>query len=85
MELALAFAWERFGTPPRPGGMYDQPMALLRRITAALNTYDSMTAYRRQEATKDGLTSAWMESHKAVQATYERILGLRIEAMKHEQ
>jgi len=45
-ELLIAFDWIRFHTPPRAGGLADQPLLLLHRIRTALNTYENVKAYR---------------------------------------
>lgn len=49
-ELVLGWQWTRFGTPPKAGGLEDQRAGEIDRITAALNTYDAMNAWKRAKA-----------------------------------
>jgi len=38
--------WQNFHTPPIAGGMFDQPIQLMKEIRLALMAYNTINAYR---------------------------------------
>ena len=44
-ELSLAFKAEQWGTLPEPGGLRDQRIGELDRMTVVLNTYKAVKGY----------------------------------------
>ena len=46
-ELELAWQARTWGIPPEPGGLRDQRAGELRKMTAALNTYNAFRAWRQ--------------------------------------
>ncbi len=52
-ELGLAWQLQRWRALPEPGGLFDQPLALMRRAGAALYAYEAFTARNNaQKSTK---------------------------------
>lgn len=56
-ELVLAWQCQTWGTLPEPGGIRDQRIGELERMTACLNAYDAMR--------KRALSKNWVELAKS--------------------
>lgn len=48
-ELEIWFDWQTFNTPYYPGGLADQPYALMRRIRVSRNVYEAIRAWRESK------------------------------------
>jgi len=73
-ELSLAFKAEQWGVLPEPGGLRDQRIGELERMTAALKAYRAMKGYKD---CKSGDWSAWRENNPKAWNIYLYILELR--------
>ncbi len=74
-ELSLAFKAEQWGTLPEPGGLRDQRIGELDRMTVALNAYRAMKGYK--EARTQEARDRWRESNPQAWKIYLDILDLR--------
>ena len=74
-ELELALQCERWGALPEPGGLLDQPMGLLARMSAALNVYNALKS--EQQRGKATLTE-WSRSNPAAWHVVARIEKMRL-------
>jgi len=75
-ELELALQCERWGALPEPGGLLDQPMGLLARMSAVLNVYNALKS--EQQRGSSTLTD-WSRSNPGALQTVARIEKMRAE------
>ena len=73
-ELSLAFRAEQWGVLPEPGGLRDQRIGELDRMTAAMNAYRAMKGYRD---CKPEDRSEWRKNNPQAWDIYLDILDLR--------
>ena len=74
-ELSLAFKAEQWGVLPETGGLRDQRIGELDRMTTYLNVYRAMKGYK--EARTQEARERWRESNPQGWAIYLDILQLR--------
>jgi hypothetical protein len=48
-ELEIYFEWTTYNTPYHPGGLVDQPYALMRRIRAARNVHEAIKTWKESK------------------------------------
>ena len=65
-ELSIAFECLKFNTLPRAGGLRDQPQLLMRRMKIALNTYESVRAFRGAQDMKAEAFSKWQSANPKI-------------------
>ena len=73
-ELLLAFQAEQWGVLPEPGGLRDQRIGELDRLTAALNVYRAMKSYKDCPP-KD--RSSWHKNNPQAHDIWRDILDMR--------
>jgi hypothetical protein len=49
VALQLGLDWKEYKTPPCAGGLFDQPLELLKQIRLAMSTHASITAWRQAQ------------------------------------
>jgi hypothetical protein len=59
--LALAWRCQKWNTLPEAGGLFDQPLRVMRAMEAALYTAEAFTA--RARAAKAGTLVEWAEAN----------------------
>lgn len=52
--LGIALDWREFHTPPYAGGLYEQPIQLLKEIRFSLNAYEAIKTWRTAQHTLNG-------------------------------
>jgi hypothetical protein len=75
-ELVIGMDWLNFGTPPRAGGLYDQPLCLMRRIRRAIQVYNNVKSWRMASRLKAEAFNAWQSANSNVVRFMEYIWSL---------
>jgi hypothetical protein len=72
--------WVRFNTSPFSGGLYDQPIQLLRNIKNLLNVHNAINAWKSANAglSGDGLIK-WMNANKDIVKFMEYVWSLDVD------
>lgn len=65
-ELMIGLDWLKFHTPPRAGGLRDQPIRLMQRMKIALNTYQCVKTYRSASCLSDKAFGEWASENNQV-------------------
>ena len=73
-ELSLAFQAERWGTLPEPGGLRDQRIGELDRMTASMNAYRAMKSYKD---CKPEDRPSWRKNNPQAHDIWRDILDMR--------
>lgn len=79
-ELSLAFKADQWGVLPELGGLRDQRIGELERMTAYLNVYRAMKGYK--EARTQEERERWRKSNPQGWAIYLDILDMRKDGEK---
>lgn len=74
-ELSLAFKADQWGVLPETGGLRDQRIGELDRMTVALNVYRAMKGYKDMRKHED--RQRWRENNPQGWQIYLDILKLR--------
>jgi len=78
-ELELAWQARTWSTLPEPGGLRDQRAGELRRMTAALNAYDTIKEFHESNNWEQ-----WTRTHPQGRAILAYVLRLRGEYGKQD-
>jgi hypothetical protein len=73
-ELELALQCERWGSLPNAGGVLNQPMGLLARMSVALNVYN---AFKSEHQRGSSTLTEWSRSNPAAWHVVARIEKMR--------
>jgi hypothetical protein len=76
-ELQTAFDWLRFNTPLRAGGLQDQPLLLMHRMKIALNTYETVRAWRSAQTLPGDALGKWTGANPKIVKFMEYIWSLQ--------
>lgn len=74
--LELGFDCEHYHALPLPGGIWDQPAGLLRKIRSAMNVYHAFKQYQRG-GKKAGEMAKWRKENEDMWQIVSEINGLR--------
>ena len=74
-ELTLALQCDQWGSLPEPGGVRDQRIGELQRMTSALNVYRAVKGYR--DAGGKGGKKAWREQNPQAYQIYLDVVDLK--------
>ena len=72
-ELELAWACERYNSPPGSGNILEQDPALLNRMAECLTTFDAFCSM-----VESGDQEAWAKSHPRYMKTVARVQAMRL-------
>jgi len=73
-ELQLAVRCNQWNTLPNAGGLLDQPVGLIEKMTVSLNYYNALTAWKNRDKTKD---TEFVKQHPCDWAIVQHVMELR--------
>ncbi len=74
-ELTLALQCDQWGTLPEPGGVRDQRIGELSRMTTALNVYRAVKGFRDAQGKKG--KKAWRDANPQAYQIYLDVVDLK--------
>ncbi len=66
-ELMMGLDWVRFGTPPYPGSLRDQPIRMMRTLRYLLSVHNTIQSWKEANnyLSSEGL-SKWMSANNEI-------------------